>query len=159
MEEKVRTKNFIITVIFIVCFFVFFKPLLVRQIILRGDGYLGFNMNYDAIRQYNKALLLEPKNINAKSWLAYAYKRTGQTEKAVKAYEDSLRLTPNNIIAYYELGMVYAMRKDFAVAKTYFLKASSLPKEYAVTGDEDYDFYHKGSLKMLNFCRERLGEN
>ncbi len=158
MEKTVQVKNFIITFIFILCFFVFFKPFLVRQIIIRGDGYFGFDMFNDAIRQYNKALLLEPKNIEAKNWLAYTYKRAGKPKEAVKTYEDSLRLTPNNIVAYYELGMIYAVKKDFATAKTYFLKASSILKEDALTGNEDYDFYHRGSLDMLAICQERLRE-
>jgi len=158
MEKIVRTKRFITTIIFIVCFFLFFNSFITRQIIIRGDGYLGFDMFDDAIRQYKKALLLEPKNISAKNWLAYAYKRKGNIDKAVVTYENSLRLTPGNIVAYYELGMVYAMKKDFVRAKGYFSKAASISKEDALTGGEDYIFYNRSALDMLAICQERLGE-
>jgi len=159
MEKSVRLRNFVITLIFISCFLILFKPVLVQQIIIRGDGYLGFGMNHDAIRQYKKALFLDSKNIDAKNWLAYAYKRSGQIENAVETYKDSLRLSPNNLIACYELGMIYATKGDFRQAKPYFLKASLISKEDIPVSNEDYDFYHGGSLKMLDTCYKRLGEN
>jgi len=155
----IRQKNYVITLIFILCFFTFFRPFIANQITKRGDGYLGFDMNQDAIRQYKKALLLEPKKINTKNWLAYAYSRSGRMEEAIKTYIDSLRLSPANIVAYHELGMIYAMKKDFKLAKPYFLKASSISREESFLSEEDYDFYHKGSIRMLEACRKRLGES
>lgn len=158
MKELSQMKNYIITVIFISTLFIIFKPLIVQQIIIRGDGYLGFDMHRDAIRQYKKALFLEPKNVEAKNWLAYAYSKAGDRNKAVRTYEDSLRLTPDNIVAHYELGMFYAKEKKYEKAKRHFSKALSIPKEDAVLGGEDYDFYYQSVIKMLKICQDRISK-
>ena len=153
-----RFKKLGITLIFVLSFFILLKPYIVQRIIVRGDGYLGFGMNNDAIRQYKKALMITPNNVDARNWLAYAYKRAGNPEESVKIYENSLRLNPNNIIAIYELGMYYASKKDFKKAKMYFLEACSIPREHAVAGREDRNFYYRNSMEMLAICQERLGE-
>lgn len=159
MESKNRISSYLTTFCFALVFLTVFKPFIVNQIVIRGDGYIGFGMYGDAIRQYKKALLLSPKAINARNWLAYAYKMSGNGKEALKTYESSLRITPSNIVAYYELGMARALEKDFKEAESYFLKAISISAEDSRIDKEEYDFYHNNCVRMLETCRKRLQEN
>jgi cytochrome c-type biogenesis protein CcmH/NrfG len=60
------------------------------------------NLYYDqkqydrAADWYQKALALDPKNVNARTDLGTVYFNLGRPEDALKAYEESLRVDPNH---------------------------------------------------------------
>ncbi len=72
----------------------------------------------EAIAEFQKALELEPDNVDAQRNLGTAYFDQGKWEKAVVAYERAIEIDPNWDEAYGELAAVYAKlgRLEEAVA-------------------------------------------
>ena len=155
---SIKQKRFLFSAAFLFLCLFLLRPFMVNQIILRADGYLGSDIYQEAIRQYKKAALLEPENIEIRNWLAYTYRLSGDTQKSVQAYKQALEIDAQDIFANHNLGMIYALGKDFRSAKSYFLRASSIPPEQKRDAQADYDDYFRMSLLMLSFCQERLGE-
>ena len=158
MSIAAKGKRFIFNVVFVCALIFLFKSFIVGQLTKRAQGYLGFNMYKDAVREYRKALMLTPDNSEVMNWLGYAYKGTGDMKSAIDVYKGAIEVDPQNIIAYHGLGMIYAGKKNFRLAKEYFLKASSVPYELVEERGEDFYFHHKASLDMLSICQEKLDE-
>lgn len=135
------------------------RPFIAYQIFLKGDGYLNYGMFGDAIREYKKAVFLNPYLNEAWNWLGYTYRELDDKENAIKTYEKAVEINPYNRVAYYNLGMIYASTEDHKSAKVYFLKAVSIPPEY-IKKDEEISGvdYCISSLEVLSICQERLGE-
>lgn len=67
------------------------------QIPLRLANYLYDQKLYNlAIEWYKKVLLLEPKNVNARTDLGTSYFYTGQLQDAVQEYREALKISPNH---------------------------------------------------------------
>ena len=79
---------------------VFLRPLVARKIILRGDGYLNYGMLGEAVRQYRKALLLDPREDRARNWLGYALHKSGKIKEAIEIYERAVEKNPENVVAW-----------------------------------------------------------
>ena len=158
MNRTERLKYYVISFIFICTIVLLLRPFIVSQLIKRAEGYIGFNMYKDAVREYKKALILDNDNVRAMNWMGYAYRGMGETEKAIGIYKSAIKVDPQNIIAYSELGTIYARREDFKLSKEYLLKAVSVTEEQSKEVDEDFHFYRSGSLTMLSLCHEKLGE-
>ena len=136
-----------------------FRPFVIKRLVLRADGYLGFDMYQDAIRTYRKALVLDSQNTKAGNWLGYAYRSMGDIDKAIAAHQKAAEIDPQNLLASYSLGMIYAASKDFKIAREYFSRASLTPPEHNKKElGRYYDFYNKSSLEMLSICQEKLGQ-
>jgi superkiller protein 3 len=153
-----KAKRIFLSIVFMCFSLMLFRPFTVNQLMRRGDGYLGYNMYKDAVREYKKALILSPYNTNIMNWLGYTYQNMGEMEKSISIYKRAIDADPQNIIAYNDLGMIYAKDKKFKAAKGYFLRASSIPQNKEKQSDQEYIFYHLGSLSMLSICQEKLGE-
>ncbi|MCK4463742.1 MAG: tetratricopeptide repeat protein, partial [Candidatus Omnitrophica bacterium] len=129
MGNTKKLKKLFSTCIFICFFLVLFRPFIASQLATKGAGYLGYNMYKDAIRQYKKALILDPKNSEIMNWLGYAYKGIGKINIAIDTYKKAIEINPKNTEANHDLGMIYAVNKEFRTAKEYFSRASSIPQE------------------------------
>ena len=57
-----------------------------------------------AIEEYQLAIKLAPKEAELYEGMGWEYRKLGQTDQAVKAFTEELRLTPGNPIAMYNLG-------------------------------------------------------
>jgi tetratricopeptide (TPR) repeat protein len=158
MDAIPKSKKLFLSFIFICFSLILFRPFVVNQIIARGDGYLGYTMYKDAVREYKKALALDSDNSMVMNWLGYAYECMGDADRAISIYKKAIEIDSEDIIANHDLGMIYAKDKKFEAAKEYFLKASSITQNKQKHPDEEYAFYHFASLKMLSICQEKLGE-
>lgn len=158
LQIKKSTRWLVSFIVILVCA-ILLKPFMISQIITRGDGYLGYCMYKDAVREYKKALWFNPNMSGVWNWLGYAYRNAGDRESAIKTYEKAIEINSDNIAAYYDLGMIYALEKDYKHAKEYFLKASSIfpehKKEDIIQSGIDY---YRSSLEMFSICQERLGQ-
>ena len=150
MESIKKFKKLFSTFMFVCFLLILFRSFIADQIATRGIGYLGYKMYRDAIRQYEKALIFTPRNTEIRNWLAYAYSSMGNKKRAIEIYNRTIKMDPENIEAYYDLGMIYVTKRDFETAKEYFLKA--------VSGPQDDSPYYRMSLKMLDVCYEKLAE-
>jgi len=155
--ELSQGKRWLATLLILGLGLVILRPFFVSGAIRRGDGYLGYGMHKDAIREYRKALLLSPTSDRAHNWLGYAYKQSGRTKEAIAVYLKALTINSENIIAGYDLGMIYTREKDFARAEAHLTKAAAI-LSYPELTNEEFLTYKISSLRLLAFCQKRLGK-
>jgi len=153
-----KFKKILLVLITVTLLLVIFRSFVADQIRLKGDGYMGYNMFKDAIRQYRKAVVLDPASSQIRTCLGYAYKRASDRKNAMKAYKKAVELDSQNIIAYHHLGILHALNKDYKPAKASFFRASAVLYIKDKITKDDYNFYHYASLDMLAISQERLGE-
>ncbi|MDD6810360.1 MAG: tetratricopeptide repeat protein [Lachnospiraceae bacterium] len=110
-----------------------------ERLIYRGMGiaYIGLTQYEDAIACLEKALQLSggtPENMDfdINYYLATAYYRDGQPEKAVSSYDAILALRPKDVEAYYLRGCVKLYGGDYEGAKLDF-------DQVVVLAPNDYD--------------------
>ena len=99
-----------------------------------------------AIENYKKAILLDPKYYEAYYNLGVTYYRQGKTDLAVINYEKSLQGDPNNYKSHYTLGMAFYSMGNFELAKTHYMQALQLKPDYTF------------AYKALAFDSVRRGE-
>lgn len=77
-----------------------------RSVALTDEGYdlLGSKQAENAILQFETALAVDPKNVNAYVGLARAHRMLGLPGKAVKYYREGLSIDPTNLTALEEQG-------------------------------------------------------
>lgn len=80
-----------------------------------GQDMLGSNDAESAIRQFETALAVDPKNVDAYIGMARAYDQLGLPGRAVKFYREGLTIDPTNLLALEEQGA--ALIKRGAVAR------------------------------------------
>jgi tetratricopeptide (TPR) repeat protein len=100
-----------------------------------------------ALQYYNNALKLQPHSVEALYDRGLFYQNTGQVEKAVKDYNELLKIDPTYGFAYFNIGFI-AMKfeKDYPKAVTYFTSALTNEAHYVEA------YYNRG------ICYEKLGE-
>ena len=82
----------------------------------RGIKHLG-NKNYDeAIKEYNEAIRLDPKNAKAYNGRGVIYQMKGQYDQAIKEFNEAIRLDPNDSWAYAARGGTYLTKGQYAQA-------------------------------------------
>jgi tetratricopeptide (TPR) repeat protein len=82
-----------------------------------GNIYFDAERYQDAIKWYDEALRLNPKDVNVSTDLGVCYYYTDQADRAVRQLEDSLRIDPRHAKTLLNLGIVKAFgRQDLAGA-------------------------------------------
>ncbi|MBI5726331.1 MAG: glycosyltransferase family 39 protein [Ignavibacteriales bacterium] len=66
----------------------------------------------------------------------------GETDKAEKLFQQVIGLSPQNYMAYFNIGLFSAQRQKFDLAEKYFLKAKELNKEFYETDRNLAVLYH-----------------
>jgi len=84
-----------------------------------------------AIKNYKKALKINPDYMEAKLNLALAYELAGQNSMAVKSYIKIIETHPDNLSAYNALGSLYIKLKFFTKAIKTFSKLLKISREYS----------------------------
>src|ERR1035437_456615 len=127
--------------------------------------YKGFNedekQNYDAaISNYEKAVAINPKLVEAYNNLGSAYDDKGDIETAIFYYKKAIAINPKFAGAYNNLGIAYINKGDIETAIIYYKKAIAINPEYAkayynlgVAYDYKGDFeteiiYHKKAIAI-----------
>jgi len=77
-----------------------------------GDLYFDAGRYTDAIKWYEEAVALSPKDVNVSTDLAIAYYYTEQTEKALKQMAVSLSIDPKHAKTWLNMGVVKAFGKQ-----------------------------------------------
>lgn len=78
----------------------------------------------DAIKSYQKAIKLAPYRPMLHYGLGLCYLKLGDKNKAVKEFQEELKVTANaNELAWYELGKIYMEAKKYEEAEKAFKKA------------------------------------
>lgn len=105
----------------------------------------------NAIEEYEKALKLEPENIDVQVNLAAACLQKGVAERAVKILHAVLVRDPENSPALYNLGKALFYREDYDAALTVFKKAALI-----LPGDNDIKKMISGCLRSLGKYRDSV---
>lgn len=88
-----------------------------------GNLYYDELMPSDAVRNYEKALELDPKMNGARVNLAMLLAESAEPDSARSLLREALEIDPTDAKAYNNLGMIYYTEMDVEVAVNYFNKA------------------------------------
>lgn len=109
-----------------------------ERLLYRGYGlaYMGKTEYQPAAEAFEKALSLSDGRVNSMDYdinyyLATAYYKLGETEKAIASYDAIIALRPEEKDAYYLRGVMYAQQNNLETALFNFDKTISLDtKDY-----------------------------
>lgn len=109
-----------------------------------GLDHLQLNQITDAIAPLRRALVLDPKNANARVALGDALARDNQMASAEKEYEEQLKITPSLPDCWYKLGMVHLqlaadLKHDLVAKGSGSVLSQQLTAEDMLTGDANWD--------------------
>lgn len=93
----------------------------------RETGYLD-----DAIREFKKAIELDPRYPRVHYYLALAYLAQGEKERfstAQTLFEQELALNPREFFSTFFLGVIHLEDREFSLAEEFLKKASQLQPE------------------------------
>ncbi len=100
-----------------------------------------------AIEEYERALKLEPENIDIMVNLGAACLQKGLSDRSIKLLAKVLEKDPNNSLALYNIGKAFVYREEYETALNAFNKAAALLPE-----DKDIK-------KAIAGCLRCLGQN
>ena len=83
-----------------------------------------------AINYYNNALMVDPNNLEINYNLAKFYQDLGQYEAALQQYEVLLKISPNNKVAYNNIGFIKLAQDEYLDAIAYFDKSIAQDAEF-----------------------------
>ncbi len=92
----------------------------------RGVAYMNKGDFTNAIRDFTKAIELQPDNAFAFNNRAFVYKNKGNFDDAIKDYSEVIRLKPDFSVAYYGRGFSYQAKGEKEKALADYKKALSL---------------------------------
>jgi lipoprotein NlpI len=96
----------------------------------RGKAYREKGDYDHAIQDYDQAIRLDPKNINAYNNRGNVYKAKGDNDRAVADYSEAIGLNPKSADAYFNRGRLYLYGGSVAMAQADFKQANALkPKD------------------------------
>ena len=93
---------------------------------ISGDKLYENGDLQEAVDEFERALLLEPSNVNVHNSLGVCYGLQGAYESAIKEFEAVLSLEPDDYMALYNLGLINALQKEPDKALEFFLKADRI---------------------------------
>jgi len=145
------------SVLFVVATMFLMKPLLVNRLISRAEAYSNYGMYNNAIRQCRKALFIDRANNRAWNIMAGSYKNQFDIDQAVNTFLTAINIDSGNRLAYFQLGMIFAVDRKYKRAVPYFVQVVDLgPETPAELASDPFDYY-KSALDMLAACYDRLG--
>jgi len=146
---------------------------------ISGDNRYAAGDIHGAVGEFNKALMLDPTNVNVHNSLGVCYGVLGDLDKALESFEAAIWLETEEFMAIYNIGMVHLLKDDKDKALEFFLKADrreetvfevrlQTGKVYVETGRaEDAKEYLESAVKLqptsgsafryLGDCHDALG--
>lgn len=107
---------------------------------ISGDTLFNHGDIQGAIREYERALILDGNNVNVLNSLGVCYANLGQLEQAVDSFQRVLDLSPNDFMAAFNLGFAFVRRGMVE-------KALSIWEDLAQNNPVTFDLaYHLGRL-------------
>jgi tetratricopeptide (TPR) repeat protein len=97
---------------------------MVEKIMLVGESAFSRGDFNEALKDYAKALKLEPTNYSATLFTANTYDRENDAAKAGEWYERAIKLNPNTETAYRYYADMLAKEGDMSKARTMLIRAA-----------------------------------
>jgi Flp pilus assembly protein TadD len=99
----------------------------------------------EAVEEFKQAIKKNATSAQAHRDLANAYKNLGRVDKAIRAYQDALRIQPS-FETYNELGMAYDSKGKVVEAIKMYMKALRLkPESIDIRNNLGMAYYNVGS--------------
>ena len=98
----------------------------VKAIVDRGMENCQSGRYDQALKDFNDALKLKPKDPALITFRGVAYYAKGQNDLAMKDFNQALEIDPNFGKAYYQRGMIYENQQKYSQAAQELKKAKSL---------------------------------
>jgi tetratricopeptide (TPR) repeat protein len=86
----------------------------------------------DALKDFQRAVEIDPDYAAAQLNLAYTYDRLGRADEAMAAYQKAIALEPGNGYAHNNLGTIYDKKGRYAEAVEAYAKALALDPANAI---------------------------
>ena len=102
-----------------------------RQLMDEAKKQFELGQLEDAKAQFEKAVLLEPRNVEAYNNLGLVLKKMGRSEEAFEQYRKALAIDPQCVECLNNLGALYLVTHDLAEAEANFQKAIQEKPDYA----------------------------
>jgi len=97
-----------------------------KQLLEQGRGLVDAGDYDGAIRLYQRAANIDPRNAKIESGIGYLYAKQGKFSSALAAYRRAIKLNPNNSDFYYAVGYIKGNSGDTFGAKEAYRKAIQL---------------------------------
>ena len=107
-----------------------------------GNSYKELGKFYEQ-KSYKKAVLLNPKFLEAHYNLAIVSKENGNLEESILSYEKTISIDPNFVEAYNNLGNIYDDLGKLDNAEKYYTKVISLNPKFAEAYNNLGNIYEK----------------
>ncbi len=132
-----------------------------------GIAYRKLKDYKNAIKNYNKAIKLQPENADFYNNLGMTYLRFNNVEKAFENFKESIKLNPKNTYVKFSLLGAYIRINDLEKSKSVFEENISLADDNliieALHDDILYNIFKYGSTffmnEFLNFIVNKLNKN
>jgi eukaryotic-like serine/threonine-protein kinase len=96
-----------------------------------GWYYYHGLLDYDrALREFDKALELQPQNSDVIHGIAAVRRRQGKFEQSIRSFEEASNRNPTDPIVLYNTGETYWLMRDYATALDYFERAVKLAPDW-----------------------------
>lgn len=100
------------------------EPLNPKNIFKKGILLEKNKFYEDAIKNYEKVILIEKNNFNYYLSLGRCFYYLNNIETSIRYYEKAIKYNPYNIFTYYELANIYILKlNNLNVAKNFLIKA------------------------------------
>jgi tetratricopeptide (TPR) repeat protein len=96
---------------------------------ISGDQLYQAGNLPEAIEEYQKALQLDPSNINVHNSLGVCYGMMERCDAAEAQFEAALRLKPDEVMVLYNLGVICLLTGRKEMALNLFMKAAAIDDE------------------------------
>jgi putative PEP-CTERM system TPR-repeat lipoprotein len=95
----------------------------VEFLVIKGNAYLNVNDRTNAISYYEKALALDPNNIEVLANIAYYYLFTGNISGIQNTISQLTTIAPRDFRVLHLRGQIAKSYRDFNLAHVYFVQA------------------------------------
>jgi len=126
-----------------------------------AQNFADLGKTPEAIREYRVAIEKQPGNPDLYEALGNLYQQVSQFDDAIHAYEQEVKLSPNNAIALYNLGKIDVERGDPAAGVALLRKAAADRVNEGTREDEDgaatvpAEILHKSCQPLASKRQER----
>jgi tetratricopeptide (TPR) repeat protein len=126
---------------------------------ISGDRYYQNGDLNQAMEEFNRALELDPENVNVHNSLGVCYGVLGAYEKAVKIFQAAAELAPDELMPAYNIGLANLLIGNKEAALQSFLAAHEKdPQAFEPTFQVGRVYYESGKPKKARPFLEKATE-
>jgi len=149
MKLPGNTRKVLLTLAVMAVLFAVSRPYVAYLLYKSAGDYMSASLIPDAARSYRKSLIFDGSDVDTRTWLAYCYSLLGRTDEAVAEYNTAIAQDADNVMAYFDLGVIYRDIGDKELARKMFVKGRDCRRSVNTT-ETNYRFYTRSCRHMLD---------